>query len=70
MKDDAEKAAEIEKKRRLAAKGLAERKDGKPIDPMADDALDPADEHDKPLTAEEKKAESVRVAAIGFGVKP
>ena len=36
MQSDKEKAAEIQKKRRLAAKGLKERKDGKPIDPMED----------------------------------
>jgi hypothetical protein len=36
MQSDEEKAEDIKKKRRLAAKGLAERKDGKPIDPMED----------------------------------
>ena len=36
MQTDKEKAAEILKKRRLAAKGLKERSDGKAIDPMED----------------------------------
>jgi hypothetical protein len=44
MKTDEEKAEEIRKKRRLAAKGLRERSDGKPVDPTADIAsLDPDD---------------------------
>ena len=36
MQSEKEKAEEIRKKRRLAAKGLEERKDGKPIDPLED----------------------------------
>jgi hypothetical protein len=44
MKTDKEKADEIRKKRRLAAKGLRERADGKPVDPTADiTSLDPDD---------------------------
>jgi hypothetical protein len=44
MKTDEEKAAELLKKRRLAAKGLKERGDGKPVDPLEDaTSLDPDD---------------------------
>ena len=71
MKDDDEKAAEILKKRRLAAKGLAERKDGKPIDPLEDvGELDPDNDIDAPLTPEEKqKRLAASSAVIGLGLK-
>lgn len=71
MKDDAEKAAEIRKKRDLAAKGIAERKDGKPIDPVADaGTLDPDNDPENPLSPEEQEKEvATRAAAIGFALK-
>ena len=44
MRSDAEKAEELLKKRKLAAKGLKERADGKPVDPLAEiTSLDPDD---------------------------
>jgi len=44
MKSDKEKGEEILRKRRLGAKGLKERGDGKPVDPLADaESLDPVD---------------------------
>ena len=44
MKSDKEKGAEIIRKRRLAAKGLEERGDDKPVDPLADaESLHPDD---------------------------
>ena len=66
MKTDKEKAEEIQKKRRLAAKGLEERKDGKPIDPMEDVgnlAID--NDADEPETTEEKEN---KVANRGLGI--
>lgn len=71
MQSEKEKAEEILKKRRLAAKGLKERKDGKPVDPMeATGALaidnDPVD----PDTPEEKQeAVADRGLAIGLGFR-
>ena len=70
MKDDQEKAEEILKKRRLAAKGIKERADGKPVDPLADmDSLDP---DDKTMTAEtpQEKAEDAADRGVlgGFAV--
>jgi hypothetical protein len=44
VKSDEEKAVELLKKRRLAAKGLKERPDGKAVDPLEDmTSLDPDD---------------------------
>ena len=71
MKTDKEKGEEILKKRRLAAKGLEERRDGKPIDPMEDvgkltidnDADDPES------TAEKEDDVADRGLALGLGLK-
>ena len=50
--DEREKAEEILKKRRMAAKGLKERPDGKAVDPMEDfDSLDPDDKDMTPPRA-------------------
>ncbi len=66
MKTDKEKAEEILKKRRLAAKGLEERKDGKPIDPMEDvGKLTIDNDADDPETTEEKEKQ---VANRGLGI--
>ena len=71
MKTDEEKAREILKKRELAAKGLEERGDGKPIDPMEDIGpfdLDVDPEH--PESAEEKQEDiAANSAAAGIAVK-
>ena len=71
MQSDEEKAQDIKKKRRLAAKGLKERKDGKPIDPMEDaGSLDIDIDADDPETPAEKQAEvAKRGFAIGLGMK-
>jgi hypothetical protein len=71
MKSDDAKAAEILKKRELAAKGLKERKDGKPIDPMDDaDTLRIDNDPDHPDTENEKQDEIAdRGLAIGLGLK-
>ncbi len=70
MNSDQQRADEIRKKRRLAAKGLKERKDGKPIDPMEDIgtlAVDTDPEH--PETASEKQEEvAERALAVGLGM--
>ena len=62
MKDDREKGAEILKKRRLAAKGITVRADGKPVDPM-EDAGDLDADPNVPETQEEKQARVARRAA-------
>ncbi len=71
MKTDKEKAEEIKKKRELAAKGLKERKDGKPIDPLKA-ALEPQtldNDPDQPKDPEEKEQELVnRGLALGLGL--
>ncbi len=71
MQSDEEKAQDIKKKRRLAAKGLQERKDGKPIDPMEDaGSLDIDTDADDPDTPAEKQADVTRRGfAIGLGMK-
>lgn len=68
--DEKEKAEEILKKRRLAAKGLEERGDGKPVDPLEDvGSLDPdADlQPDDPEELEEKIAE--RALPVGIALR-
>ncbi|HZP20380.1 MAG TPA: hypothetical protein VFB16_09235 [Bauldia sp.] len=64
---DREKGEEILKKRRLAAKGLKERADGKPVDPLADaTSLDPDDKRTRPLDPEEKEDDlAVRELPVG-----
>jgi hypothetical protein len=57
-----DKAAEVLKKRRLAAKGLKERRDGKPVDPI-EDAAEPDGDPERPESAEEKR-ERIAGAAI------
>lgn len=71
MESDEEKAREIKKKRLLAAKGLTERKDGKPVDPMEDvGTLDVDTDADDPDTPAEKQEEvAKRGFAIGLGMK-
>ena len=71
MQSDKEKAAEIQKKRRLAAKGLKERKDGKPIDPMEDIGTLKIDtDPNQPETpAEKDRGIAQRGLAIGLGMK-
>ena len=55
-KNDREKGEEILKKRRLAAKGIEERADGKPVDPLADmGSLDPDDKRQEPEDAGERE---------------
>lgn len=70
MQTEKEKADEILKKRRLAAKGLAERKDGKPIDPMEDIGTLAIDQDPvEPESEEEKEADiAARALAIGAGM--
>lgn len=66
MQSDSEKAEEILKKRRLAAKGLKERADGKPVDPLEDmDSLDPDDKDPTPDTPEEREEEIASAAVAG-----
>lgn len=56
--DEKRKAEEILKKRRLAAKGLEERPDGKPVDPLEDLAsLDPDDHRLDPEDPDERERE-------------
>ena len=71
MLTEKEKAAEIRKKRRLAAKGLKEPKDGKPIDTMEDvGTLDvDTDPNEPENTAEKEKDIGQRGLAIGLGMK-
>jgi hypothetical protein len=72
MQTDKEKAEEILKKRRLAAKGLKERGDGKPVDPMEDiGTLDIDNDPDDADTPEEKEREiALRGAAATAALKP
>jgi hypothetical protein len=63
-RNDTEKAAKILKKRRLAAKGLRERGDGKPIDPL-EDIGEPDAEPNLPESQEEKQVRLARAAVIG-----
>jgi hypothetical protein len=72
MLTDREKAEEILKKRRLAAKGLEERSDGKPIDPMENvGTLDIDNDPDDPDTAEERELEVAdRAIVAGLALKP
>ena len=66
MKSEDEKAEEILKKRRLAAKGLKEREDGKPVDPLADmTSLDPDDKETEVDPLEDPKANLAKAAALG-----
>lgn len=71
MQNDNDKAREVQKKRRLAAKGLKERKDGKPIDPMEDVGTLAIDtDADDPETPAEKEREVARRGlAFGLGMK-
>ena len=71
MQSDKEKAEEIRKKRRLAAKGLNERKDGKPIDPMEDVGTLAIDtDADEPKSTTEKEMDiAKRGFALGLGMK-
>jgi hypothetical protein len=56
--DEKRKAEEILKKRRLAAKGLAERPDGKPVDPLENfDSLDPDEKRLAPEDEEDREEE-------------
>ena len=58
MKTEQERAAEILKKRELAAKHLRERKDGKPIDPMEDvGSLGMDTDPESPESVDEKERE-------------
>jgi hypothetical protein len=66
MKTDEEKAEELKKKRRLAAKGLKERDDGKPVDPLEDmTSLDPDDRTREVDPLEEPEPNLARAAALG-----
>lgn len=71
MQSDKEKGEEILKKRRLAAKGLKERQDGKPIDPMEDaDSLAVDKDADEPASEREKQqAIAGRGLAAGLGLR-
>jgi hypothetical protein len=71
MQSDKEKAEDLLKKRRLAAKGIEERKDGKAIDPMEDAGkLDIDNDADRPETPEEKERDVAdRGLAVGLGLK-
>jgi hypothetical protein len=71
MRTEKEKAEEILKKRRLATKGIEERGDGKPIDPMEDAGkLDIDSDADRPESPEEKEAEIARRGlAAGLAMK-
>jgi len=56
--EEKDKAQEILKKRRLAAKGLKERPDGKAVDPLeASDSLDPSDKRPSPEDSEAREKE-------------
>lgn len=66
MKTDEEKGEEILKKRALAAKGLKERADGKPVDPMEDvTSLDPADKETEVDPLDKPVANTAAAAALG-----
>ncbi|MBN9022270.1 MAG: hypothetical protein J0H08_09290 [Rhizobiales bacterium] len=66
MKSDDEKAEEILQKRRLAAKGLKERGDGKPVDPLADmTSLDPDDKRTEVDPLAEPEPSLAKAAALG-----
>ena len=66
MRSDEEKAAELLKKRRLAAKGLKERDDGKPVDPLEDmTSLDPDDKKTEVDPLDEPEANLAKAAALG-----
>ena len=69
--DEKAKAEEVLKKRRLAAKGLRERGDGKPVDPLEDmDSLDPDDKRLEPEDAEEREEElAERAVATGAAMR-
>ena len=69
--DEKAKAEEVLKKRRLAAKGLRELGDGKPVDPLEDmDSLDPDDKRLEPENTEEREEElAERAAATGAAVR-
>jgi hypothetical protein len=65
MKSDDEKARELLKKRRLAAKGLKERNDGKPVDPLEDaTSLDPDDKTQEVDPLDEPEPDIARAAAL------
>ncbi len=70
MQTDKQKAEEIRKKRELAAKGLKERRDGAPIDPMEDvGTLAIDNDADEPETPQEKQDEvGDRGLAVGIGL--
>ncbi len=62
MRSDEEKAKELLRRRELADKGLKERADGKPVDPLADiTSLDPDDKR----TEIDPEAVPKRPAGIG-----
>jgi len=66
MKSDEEKAEVILRKRRLAAKGISERGDGKPVDPLADmTSLDPDDKRTEVDPLDEPAADLAVAAALG-----
>ena len=66
MLNDHEKAEEVREKRRLAAKGLKERPDGKPVDPLEDmTSLDPDDKDVTPAEPEEREEEIADAAVAG-----
>jgi hypothetical protein len=65
MKTDDERAEELLKKRRLAAKGLKERGDGKPVDPLDDmTSLDPEDKAPEVDPLAEPEPDIARAAAL------
>lgn len=65
MKSDEEKAEELLKKRKLAAKGLKARGDGKPVDPLEDAAsLDPDDKTLEVEAGGEPEPDLARAAAL------
>jgi hypothetical protein len=72
MRDDEKrKGQEILKKRELARKGLEERPDGKPVDPLEGmDSLDPDDKQLTPETTEEREKEMAeRALPIAAGLR-
>ena len=71
MQREDEKAAEIVKKRRLAAKGIKERADGKPVDPLEGaSSLDPDEKNPSPAKPDERQAEIAERAVIAqMGLK-
>ena len=72
MQTDKEKGEEILKKRRLAAKGLTERGDGKPIDPLEDIGTLQIDNDPHDADTPEEKAQEVadRALTVGLALKP